>query len=133
MATMQALAILVGMGAVLLACVAAITLQQAEHRRTGLLPGPDPRTATGAILHSVLGAVPVRRVRQGSVEFEDGSGLLLAAPDRMSLVRLSGLAAAGEIVLERVYELTVGWRLVFSGESGRALVDVGAFQVAESR
>ena len=63
-----------------LACIAFIALEQDDHRRAGLLPGPDPRTATGALLENVLGAVPVRRVRQGSVAFEDGSGILLETP-----------------------------------------------------
>jgi hypothetical protein len=104
-------------------------LQQDEHRRRGLLPGPDPRTATSALLDAVLGAVPIRRVREGGVAFEDGSGILLAAPDRAALAELVRLAAVRDVVLERVYELAEGLRLVFRGDDRRVFVDVGALQL----
>ncbi len=133
MGTMNLLVVLAACGAAVLGCFAVIALQQDEHVRSGLLPGPDPRTGPGALLHSVLGAVPVRRVHRGSVEFEDGSGLLLDAPDPRGLAELSRLAAGREVLLEHVYELTVGWRLVFSDQAASALVDVRAFQVAATR
>jgi hypothetical protein len=129
MKTMELVMLLVGAGAVLLLSVVAAALQQAEHRRTGLLPGPDPRAKTESLLDAVLGAVPIHQVRQGSVAFEDGSGLLLSEPDRKSLDELSRLAAAREVVLERVYELTLGWRLVFRDGSAQTYVDVAAWHL----
>jgi hypothetical protein len=121
--------LMVILAAVMLVGVAVIALQQAEHRRTGLLPGPDPRLSTGSLLDAVLGAVPIRLVRQGSVAFEDGSGLLLSDPDRESMDVLSRLSGACDVVLERVYELTQGWRLVFRGGTTQAYVDVSAWQL----
>ncbi len=121
--------VMVGLGASLLLSVAVMTLQQAEHRKAGLLPGPDPRTKTESLLDAVLGAVPIQQVRHGSVAFEDGSGIMFADADRKALDELSRLSAACEVFLEKVHELTLGWRLVFRGGDTQAYVDVGAWQV----
>jgi hypothetical protein len=130
METMDLLIVMLLCGAVGLGMVAVFSLTQDSHRRAGLLPGPDPRGTTGALLENLFGAVPVRRVRQGSVAFEDGSGLLLEAADGRELAALSRLAAGCEVLLERVYELSTGWRLVFGGNRVHALVDVQGFHVA---
>ncbi len=132
MGTMYLLLGFVGCAGLLIAWFAFIALEQDGHRRAGLLPGPDPRTTTGALLQNVLGAVPVRRVCQGSVVFEDGSGILVEVPDRGALAMLSRLAADREVLLEQVHELTIGWRLVFGTGSTRALVDVDGFHVADT-
>jgi hypothetical protein len=94
-----------------------------------MLPGPDPRTSLGSLLDAVLGSVPIGRVRQGGVAFEDGSGILFSGPDPETLAELGRLAAAREVVLERVYELREGLRLVFRGGDTRLLVDVAALQL----
>jgi hypothetical protein len=129
MAAMTLLVILVASAACALVGLAMAALQHDEHRRNGLLPGPDPRTATSALLDAVLGAVPVRRVRHGGLAFEDGSGILLERADRVALAELVRLAAARDVVLERVYQLTEGLRLVFRGGDRRLFVDVGALQL----
>jgi hypothetical protein len=118
-----------GLGAVSVLCVVFVALQQDEHRRNGLVAGPDPRAKTASLLSAVLRAVPLRHVRAGRLGFEDGSGLLLADADMKSLDELSRLAAAREVFLERVYEMRAGWRLVFRGGSTRAFVDVAAWQL----
>jgi hypothetical protein len=129
MAAMTLLVILTVSGACALAALALVALQHDEHRRSGLLGGPDPRTATSALLDAVLGVVPIRNVRHGGLAFEDGSGILLAHPDRVALAELVRLAAVRDVVLERVYELTEGLRLVFRGGDRRLFVDVGALQL----
>jgi hypothetical protein len=125
METMVLLVVVALAGAGALVAVVLCALQQAEHRARGLLPGPDPRGTTSALLDAVLGAVPIRRVRHDGLSFEDGSGILLAGADRDALRRLVGLAAVREVVLERVYQLTGGLRLVFRGGDRRLFLDVG--------
>jgi hypothetical protein len=129
MGSMYLVMLCVGLGAGLLLAVMVITLQQDEHRRSGLIEGPDPRAKTASLLDAVLQAVPLARVRKGSLAFEDGSGLLLSEPDSESLDELSRLSAVREVVLERVYEMSAGWRLVFRGGSTRAFVDVRAWHL----
>lgn len=126
---MYAVMLLAGLGAALLILVMVIALQQDEHKRTGLIAGPDPRAKTSSLLDAVLRAVPLAQVRKGSLAFEDGSGLLLSEPDSESLDSLSRLAAAREVFLVRVYEMSVGWRLVFRGGSTQAFVDVTAWHL----
>jgi hypothetical protein len=126
---MSLLALVVALGAGGLLAVVLMALQQDAHRRNGLLPGPDPRTSTSALLDAVVAAVPIRTVRDGGVAFEDGSGILLAGPDRVALAELVRLSAVRDVVLERVYQLTEGLRLVFRGDDRRVYVDVGALQL----
>jgi hypothetical protein len=127
---MSFFALVVALGAAGFLGIVLMALQQDAHRRHGLLPGPDPRTSTGALLDAVVGAVPVRTVRDGGVAFEDGSGILLARPDRTALAELVRLAAVRDVVLEHVDQLTDGLRLVFRGDDRRIAVDVGALQLA---
>jgi hypothetical protein len=108
-----------GLGAVVLCA-----LQQHEHRMNGLLPGPDPRASTSSLLKAVAGAVPLRRVGHRALSFEDGSGLLISSPDRAALNELVSVAAARDVVLERVDQLSEGLRLVFRGGDHRVTVDV---------
>ena len=129
MSTMYLAIMLAAGAAALLAAVVVMKLQQDEHRRTGLLPGADPRTRTAALLNAVVGAAPILRVRRGGVSFEDGSGLLLSEPEPEALDALGRLVAKGQVYLDRVYELTKGWRLVFRSGSRIALVDVQAWRI----
>jgi hypothetical protein len=126
---MSGIILFVFMGAVGLVSFVAIFLQQTDHRRTGLLPGPDPRLTTEALLRDVLGAVPVHDVGTDEVSFEDGSGLVLSEPDEELLSELGRLAAVRDVFLERVYEMTQGWRLVFRGGDAQAYVDVRAWSL----
>jgi hypothetical protein len=126
---MWGVALFAFIGAAALASFMAMVLQQDEHRRTGLLPGPDPRLTTEALLRDVLGAVPVQDVGPDEVAFEDGSGLMLSEPDADLLSELGRIAAARDIFLERVYEMTQGWRLVFRGGEVQAYVDVRAWSL----
>jgi hypothetical protein len=126
---MWLLVLLAGSIAALLGVVVVCALQQHEHRIRGLLPGPDPRASDSGLLHAVLGAVPLRRVGHGGIRFEDGSGLLLERPDGAALNELVGFAAAREVVLERVYQLSEGLRLVFRGGDRRLMVDVGGVKL----
>jgi hypothetical protein len=118
-----------GLGAALLVSVMSIALQQDQHKRTGLIAAPDPRGKTESLLDAVLRAVPLAKVRKGSLAFEDGSGLLLSEPDSESLDALSRLACAREVFLVRVYEMSAGWRLVFRGGSTRTFVDVSGWHL----
>ncbi len=121
--------LLAGLAAMSLVSVMLIALQQDEHRRNGLIAGPDPRAEPASLLDAVMRAVPLTKVRAGSLAFEDGSGLLLSEPDPSSLDELSRLAAAREVFLERVYEMSAGWRFVFRSGSTQAFVDVGAWRL----
>jgi hypothetical protein len=122
---MWLLALMAGCGALTLMAIVVMYLQQEEHKRNGMLPAPDPRLS----LPSVLGLAPIRRVRAGGVAFADGSGLLFSHPDRENLAALGRLAAVRDVVLERVYELSAGMRLVFRGGDTRLPVDVESLQV----
>jgi hypothetical protein len=122
---MWLLVLMAGCGALGFTAVVVMYLQQEEHRRNGMLPAPAPRPS----LPSVVGLAPIRRVRAGGVAFADGSGLLFSHPDRENLAALGRLVAARDVVLERVYELTVGMRLVFRSGDTRLPVDVEALQV----
>jgi hypothetical protein len=129
MSSVYLVALCTGLGAMLLLSITFMAVQQDEHRRSGLIPGHDPRAETASLLDATLRAVPVRQVRAGSLAFEDGSGLLLAEPDARLLDQLSHLATAREVFLERVYEMSAGWRLVFRGGSMQAFVDVRSWHL----